>query len=299
VHFCLSHSCIPAFLHFCITVVPVPLPLSCPVRGCHEQLFRADRSFACPRGHSHDIARSGYVNLLRPQDRRSLHAGDSGAAVESRAALIAAGVGRATIDAVVASAESVIGDRRDGVVVELGSGSGETLGLLCAGRITCGIGIDLSTHAAGYAARRFPSVTWVVANADRRLPLLDQSVDVVLSVHARRNPPECRRVLKPDGRLLVAIPGARDLIELRETVQGDAAVRDRTPQLIADHYEHFEVVERTFTSDSVTLERDALLKLLRGTYRGERRSESTRVGTLDRLQVTLASDIVLFAPRAD
>jgi len=53
------------------------------------------------------------------------------------------------------------------------------------------------------------------------------------------------------------------------------------------------------TSDAVTLEREALLNLLRGTYRGERRSESTRVGTLDRLQVTLASDIVLFAPRAD
>lgn len=239
------------------------------------------------------------MNLLQPQDRRSLDAGDSRAAVESRAELIAAGVGRATIEAVVARAKSLMGDRRDSVVVELGSGSGETLGLLCTGRSQCGIGIDLSTHAAAYAARRFPSVTWVVANADRRLPLMDQSVNVLLSVHARRNPPECLRVLRPDGHMLVAIPGARDLIELRETVQGEAVVRDRTPQLIADHHEHFEAVERTSTSDSITLERDALLKLLRGTYRGERLSESARVSTLDHLEVTLASDIVLFAPRSE
>jgi 23S rRNA (guanine745-N1)-methyltransferase len=291
------HSCISAFLHYCFhSVFP---PLSCPVRGCHERLHRAGRSFACPRGHSHDIARSGYVNLLQPQDRRSLQAGDSRAAVESRAELIEAGVGRATIDAVVASAQSLIGSRSDAVVVELGSGSGETVGLLCAGRATCGIGIDLSTHAAAFAARRFPSVTWVVANADRRLPLMDRSVDLVLSVHARRNPSECRRVLRPDGHLLVAIPGARDLIELRETVQGEAVARDRTPQLIGDHDEHFDVVNRTSTTVCVTLARDALLKLLRGTYRGERLSESTRVDRLDRLEVTLASKIVLFAPRSE
>ena len=37
-------------------------------------------------------------------------------------------------------------------------------------------------EAATYAARRHPSLWWIVANADRRLPVLDASVDLVLSV---------------------------------------------------------------------------------------------------------------------
>ena len=76
-------------------------PLACSVRGCYEPLRRLRDSYVCSRGHSYDVARSGYVNLLQPQDRKSLDAGDSRAAVEARAELIAAGVGRAVIDSIV------------------------------------------------------------------------------------------------------------------------------------------------------------------------------------------------------
>ena len=31
----------------------------------------------CRRGHSFDLARSGYLNLLQPQDRRARRPGDS------------------------------------------------------------------------------------------------------------------------------------------------------------------------------------------------------------------------------
>lgn len=273
------------------------LPLSCPVRGCHEPLLRRDRSLACPRAHTYDVARSGYINLLQPQDRKSLDAGDSREAVEARAALIADGVGHAVIDAVVSTVRALATAKEPPVVVDLGSGSGETLGLLAGQRPVAAIGIDLSTAAAAHAARRFPAVTWVVANADRRLPLLDGSVDVLLSVHGRRNPVECCRVLEPGGRLVVAIPAADDLIELRELVQGEAVARNRVAQLVAEHDAGFEVVEQRAARRQHTLEADALRNLLRGTYRGERLSASPRVAALDRLTVTLASDIVVFAPR--
>lgn len=256
-----------------------------------------DRSLVCPRAHTYDIARSGYINLLQPQDRKSLDAGDSREAVEARAALIAGGVGRGVIDAVIAQACDVANLPATPVVADLGSGSGETLGLFAEQRALRGVGIDLSTAATAHAARRFPSLTWVVANADRRLPLLDGQVDLVLSVHARRNPAECRRVLAPAGRLIVAIPAADDLIELRELVQGDAVTRDRTTQLVAEHEAHFEVVAQSVTRQRHALEREALHNLLRGTYRGERFSTSSRVAALDRLTVTLASDILVLAPR--
>jgi 23S rRNA (guanine745-N1)-methyltransferase len=251
----------------------------------------------CARGHSYDIARSGYVNLLQPQARKSPAAGDSRAAVEARARLVAGGVGRPAIEAVVARAAALLPDVGRPVVVELGSGSGETLGLLAARREICGVGIDLSTAATTHAARRYPAVTWVVANADRRLPLLDGSVDLVLSVHARRNPEECRRVLTPGGFLLVSIPAADDLIELREATQGDRVERDRMTLLLADHGALFSVTEHFTTRTRHDLDQKALLDLLHGTYRGQRLGESARAQRLDRLTVTLASDILLFTPR--
>ena len=74
------------------------------MRGCALPLLRRDRTFVCAAGHSYDVARSGYLNLLQPQDRKSTEAGDTRAAIEARASLLAAGVGRALIDAVASRA---------------------------------------------------------------------------------------------------------------------------------------------------------------------------------------------------
>ncbi len=267
------------------------------MRGCWLPLQHTGRTYVCPRGHTFDIARSGYVNLLQPQDRRSPDAGDSADAVQARASLIASGVGRAAIDAIAALVRSRLhGD--SAVVVDLGSGSGELLGVLSDDGRIAGIGIDLSTAAATHAARRYPRVTWVVANADRRLPMPDASVDVVLSIHGRRNPSECRRVLHGDSFLIAAVPAADDLVELREAVQGSGVERDRAAALIAEHDTCFTVVERSTVREQRELSRDMLLQLLRGTYRGARASAAARAIRLERMRVTLASDIVVFAPGA-
>jgi SAM-dependent methyltransferase len=237
------------------------------------------------------------VNLLQPQDRRSLHAGDARSTVAARAALLGRGIGRVLIDAIADRIAHLALWTQEHVVVELGSGSGEALGTLAAMRPITGVGIDLSVAATAHAAQRFPALTWVVANADRRLPIVDRRVDVVLSIHARRNPAECRRILNGRGFLVIAVPAAEDLIELRETVQGSAVERDRVAALRAEHEPLFDVSAQLTCRQHLDLERDALLNLLRSTYRGERLSESPRVQRLERLTVTLASDILIFTPR--
>ena len=162
--------------------------LACSVRGCHGPLARRDtRSacYVCDAGHTFDVARSGYLNLLQPQDRRSASPGDAPAALEARARSVAAGVGRTILDGVVAQAGLLL-PSADAVVVELGCGSGDALGHLSAITDAQCVGLDLSNTAIAHASRAFPGVTWVVANADRRLPLLDGTVDLIVSMHARR-----------------------------------------------------------------------------------------------------------------
>ncbi len=269
--------------------MPAP-PLACSVRNCGLALSRSDRVFTCPAGHSFDIARSGYVNLLQPQDRRSPQAGDSKAAVDARAALERADVGRALIGAVTQKVND-LALPADAVIVDLGSGSGEMLGQLSKARSVTGVGIDLSVAAIALAARRFPPLVWVVANADRRLPLQDSSVDLVLSIHARRNPAECARILSASGLLLVALPAPDDLIELRAAVQGQAIERDRVETMLDEHATHFELIERFQVREQRVLERDALVNLLQGTYRGARFTSWMRVAAIEPMDVTLSSDV--------
>ena len=271
--------------------------LACTVRDCGLALSRTDRAWRCARGHTYDVARSGYVNLLQPQDRKSADAGDRKTSVDARARLFARGIGRALVDEIVRRAAAVHVADRTPTIVDLGSGTGDVLGELARTHGIDGIGIDLSTVAAEYAARRFPALTWIVANADRRLPVLDRSLDGVLSVNGRRNPAECARVLKPDGLLLVAIPAPDDLAELRERVQGARVERDRADALLAEHAPCFTLQERASIREQRRLDGDALRDLLSGTYRGERRSAADRVEALDDLDVTLASDLFVLAPR--
>lgn len=272
------------------------LPLACTVRDCGQRLAHEGQTLRCRQGHAFDVARSGYINLLQPQDRKSFTAGDPRVVVEARAALLAAGIGAGVMNAFVREAAQL--DLSDAApVVELGSGSGDALAGLAASRRITGVGIDLSRAAATLSAKRFPALTWVVANADRRLPIIDGGVALILSLHARRNPAECHRVLERQGRLLVAIPAPDDLIELRETVLGEAVARDRAAALIEEHAEHFQLQSRSAARERHRLDRAALLNLLKGTYRGVRASASAKVAELDRLDVTLASEFFLFSPR--
>ena len=273
----------------CAMVFP---PLACSVRACGRPLTRDGARVVCAAGHAFDVARSGYLSLMQPHDRRSAAPGDAKESVAARARLLEAGIGRAAIDAIVAAAP---GHTQPPVAADLGCGSGELLGALAAARDVCGVGIDLSTAAVERAARRYPALTWIVANADRRLPLLDASVHLVLSLNGRRNPDECARVLVPGGALIVGVPAADDLIELRAEVQGEGVARERADAVVAAHASAFSLVERFTVRERHRLDGAALRDLLRGTYRGARVSALERVEALDALEVTLATEICRFS----
>src|SRR5437763_3433279 len=139
--------------------------LLCTVRTCHQPLAREERRVICTRGHSFDVARSGYINLLQPQDRRSKQPGDTSAAVAARRRLHDRGVTQPLLDAIANMASPTAND----VVLDAGCGDGFYLGMLS--RTGCDAhGIDISTKAIDAAATRYPQCEWIVANADRFIP---------------------------------------------------------------------------------------------------------------------------------
>jgi 23S rRNA (guanine745-N1)-methyltransferase len=101
----------------------------------------------------------------------------------------------------------------DDVVLDAGCGDGFYLGSLTRRNNREAHGIDISIPAIDAAARRFPDCEWIVGNADRFVPYADATFTLVLSITARMNRPEFRRVIRDDGRLLVAIPSPEDFAE--------------------------------------------------------------------------------------
>lgn len=267
--------------------------LLCPVRGCGAVLEPGPRSLTCVRGHSFDLAKSGYCNLLQPQDRRSRNPGDSREAVAARRRFHEAGHEEPFVAKLLEMMAALSLPPRP-AVLDVGCGEGYHLGAIQEAMDVEAHGLDLSVPAIDLAARLHPGAFWVVANADRFLPYEAGSFGLALSLTSRRNPSELRRVLAPEGRLLVALPGPDDLIELREAVLGEGRRLDRVDRTVAELAGSFELESREALRYPITLTGDSLRDLLALTYRGARDSQRRRAEELTALDVTMSRDLLVF-----
>ena len=249
--------------------------LLCTVRHCHLPLKLDGRRLVCPKAHSFDIARSGYINLLQPQDRRSKDPGDSAEIVAARRRLHDRGVTQPLLEAI-----KIFTTPTD-QILEAGCGDGFYAGNLGVQNVH---GVDISTPAIDLAARRYKHGHWLVANADRFLPYADASFDLVMSIAARMNSPEFHRILKPQGRLLVAVPAPDDIIELRGTGR-----TDRVARTVETFATHFRLVEQTRATTTAELDADSVKDVLLSIYR------PLRSGPVGGMRVTFSLDLLLFA----
>ena len=109
-----------------------------------------------------------------------------------------------------------------GDVLEVGCGEGYGTALLAAAGASV-VGVDYDAATIAHAARRYPQAGFVRANL-AALPVGDVAVDVLATLqvieHVWDHPQfvrECRRVLRPDGLLLVTTPNRLTFSPGRET----------------------------------------------------------------------------------
>jgi len=180
-------------------------PLRCPV--CGGALLPHERTVSCLKGHSFDVAREGYVNLLR-SSKNGERMGDSKASARSRRSFLSKDYYRPLRDALTA----LFADRR-GTVLDICCGEGYYTAALGANPALDVYGFDLSKEMIRLAARR-GGATYFVANM-ASIPAGDASFDFATHLFAPFHEPEFARVLKPGGRLYSVIPGSRHLWALK------------------------------------------------------------------------------------
>lgn len=269
--------------------------LLCTVRDCGQTLASRPRTLTCLRGHSFDVARSGYVNLLQPQDRRSRTPGDARDVVAARGRLLARGSARPLLEALDERLRGHVAPGGD--LLDVGCGEGSLLAKTAARTGLLAHGCDLSLPAIETAARSWPEAHWVVANADRMLPWETGAFAAALSINARLPAAELARVLGPGGLLLVALPGPDDLAELRAAMHGSATALAPERALAALLAGPFEVLESAAVGHRLRLNRAALADALAASYRGARHSARSALAALAELDVTFAWQLVTLRRR--
>ena len=185
--------------------------LRCP--NCHAELKREGKAFRCQNGHSFDVARQGYVNLLVNARRET---GDNKEMVSARTAFLEQGHYRCLRDALC----EIIRSLPVQVIADCGCGEGYyTAGLYqvleqegLSPRVG---GFDISKFALRRAAKQLPQGEFAVASV-HHIPLPDCAADLLVDVFSPLDIGQFRRILKPEGGFFYVVPGARHLWELKE-----------------------------------------------------------------------------------
>lgn len=272
--------------------------LQCPV--CARTLEIEGRAVRCLSGHSFDIARQGYLNLL-PSNARPGTA-DTAEMVASRSAFLAAGHFDFIAEAVAEASRLAVLQGESGCIADVGAGTGHYLArTLDRLPRKAGVALDISKHAARRGARAHERIGAVVCDVWSLIPLRQESAAVVLNVFAPRNASEIHRILRPSGALVVVTPSAEHMGEvvpalglLRVEEDKERRLDERLSGLFElEHRDHLQ--KKLAVSDG---DLSAMIAMGPSAWHGEAQRRRGLIDELPRpLVVTASVTLSVYRPR--
>ncbi len=198
------------------------LALICPLDG--KPLARYEDQLSCDNGHSFDIARQGYVNLLPVQQKKSKQPGDSKEMIIARHRFLEAGYYLPVADKLNEIVASLTAGDSGITLLDAGCGEGyylahclQFLKCLSVTRDVVCLGMDISKPAIIAAAKRKDEITWVVGT-NKSPPVEIQSVDIIICMFGFYDMDVFAKALKPGGYVILADADNEHLLELRQII---------------------------------------------------------------------------------
>jgi 23S rRNA (guanine745-N1)-methyltransferase len=261
---------------------------------CGDPVGVADRTVRCGRGHSFDVAKQGYVNLLHA--RIPAGTADTAPMVAARVDLLSSGAYLPLAEALAKVAAEHI---ESGLVVDAGAGTGYYLAhVLDAVPAAYGLALDVSAVALRRAARAHARAGAAVWNLWEPWPVADSSASLILNVFAPRNAEQFHRVLTGDGLLVVATPNPGHLRELGDLVISVDGGKDaRLEETLGDR---FGRVDRREVTQRVTLSPAQLRQVVEmgpSAHHLHRDGRRERLAAItDPVDVTTSFSVTLYRP---
>ena len=221
----------------------------CPV--CGEKLIRTEKSLVCGNKHSFDKAKSGYVNLLMSQKSHGKNHGDDKLMVNARRDFLNTGLYSPLCEKICETADKY---SENGAAI-FDAGCGECYytaaieeKLLKGGKYAEILGIDISKDALAAGAKRSKTLKLAVASV-YKLPVADNSCDLLLSVFSPFALSEFQRVIKSGGVLIRVIPLENHLFGLKAAVYDKPYKNEVEPPEI----DSFQLLENSVVEKNIHL----------------------------------------------
>ena len=260
---------------------------ACPI--CQEALDLVQQSLVCTNRHSFDLAKFGYVNLA-PQVKASKDYDKEN--FQNRQLVLEDGF----YDHILTSLSECLSPLdHPANILDIGCGEGYySRNLQERYPDHSFYAFDLSKESIQLAAKSDQEwkVKWFVGDL-ARLPLLDQSMDLLLDIFSPANYQEFKRVLAPDGRLIKVIPTAAHLQEIRQKVKDHLDQADYSNEQIIQHFsDHFTIENTILYQEAFELTpalREALLSMTPLLFH----VDPTQIDWTDLTQVTISATILI------
>ena len=193
--------------------------LCCP--KCQCALIKDKKRFYCENGHSYDIAKRGYVNLMPSMQKQS---GDDKDMVKARTMFLSQGY----YEPLRTTLTNIIDSLSIKTLVDAGCGEGYYTNEVKIKHPQIEIiGFDVSKFAIDEACKASVGVQYTVCSVFH-MPLQAKRVQAGLSVFAPFDEKEMYRVLEDDGYFIRVSPGKRHLMGLKEVLYQDVYENEDT-----------------------------------------------------------------------
>ena len=197
--------------------------LKCPI--CHQQLNKELKIYHCCNGHTFDISKEGYVNLLNKQGHKQY--GDSVEMIKARSLFLASGYYQPLRSEIL----KVIKQYPITNLVDSGCGEGYYTNYLKNNLPKVDvIGLDIAKKAIQYASKEGKDITYIVSS-NQDIPIMDHNVDLILNCFAPIVEKEYYRILKSKGLLLTIQPGINHLLSLKESVYDNVYLNEEKTKI--------------------------------------------------------------------
>lgn len=274
---------------------------TCRAKGLMEPLKSEEHACVCAKGHSFDRAKSGYVNLLLPGDKRSKVPGDNQVMVLARQKFLNKGYYQPLALAVGGClSEKLAGlppQKQPLAVLDAGCGEGYYTAHIRKALADQNLsfrmfGVDISKIALDKAAKREKQAEFAVASVFH-LPVAEASLDAMTILFAPYSPEEAQRALKPGGLMLQVVPGERHLLELKNAVY-DKPYANETKEETLDGFELIDHKHLEYPMDLTCSEDIENLFTMTPYYYKTPMEDRQRLSSLDSLRITASFEILLY-----
>lgn len=221
----------------------------CPV--CRKILHPKKHSLFCPNGHTFDVSRDGYVNLLLSTNQKTKQHGDDKLMVQARHDFLNKGFYDLLLDNIANIVASYATD--DCTILDIGCGecyftSGIHSLLLSQNLRHTFLAFDISKEAIKLAAKQENAIKLTVASA-YNIPILSDSCEIMLSIFSPFCEKEVMRLLKNYGYLIKVVPLESHLWQLKQCLYDKPYLNE----IKINALDGFEIISSYIFKDTIAI----------------------------------------------